>query len=103
MRDVVAGGDESIRDQPAMALPPQGFGTHDRDATLVCERNQCIECRAELRRLHVVGVAAKGGDTPAGVARVLPRGASAAEVRHPAIRDAELQEKRLELIAREVR
>jgi len=75
-----ASGDERIRYQGAMAFPRHHLGAHDGGTPLSREPNEAVQSHAEFRRRHVVCVSSKPRISPAGVAAVDHRFATAAEV-----------------------
>lgn len=68
-----------VGDKGAMAAPGDGLGAHDRGRGRARYFGQSGDAFGELRRGHVVGVAAEGGVAPAGVGGVFVGVASAAE------------------------
>src|ERR1700709_683905 len=60
MQDWEAPCNQGVRDQPAVAAPGGGVGAEDSDGLLGGAADQPVESGRELRRLHVVGVAAEG-------------------------------------------
>jgi hypothetical protein len=53
--------EERVGDERAVAAPGHGFGAHQGDALLLGQLDDFLDCLCESRRLHVIGVAAKGG------------------------------------------
>src|SRR5438105_5897386 len=62
MNDGLSAGGQQLRDQPAMAAPPDGLGAHEARRGL---RKGGCERRLPLGRPHTGGVAAEGGDPQA--------------------------------------
>ena len=59
---------EVIRNQRAMAAPPDCFRAHDRGRTgFRSNIEQALNASLELLRLHVIGVTAERGIAPGGV------------------------------------
>ena len=83
-----AAHEQGIGDERAMAAPGQGLGAHQGKAVLARKQDQLLEILLELRRLHVIGIAAKRGVAPAAVDRVAPGMPQAAQPRHVNIADA---------------
>jgi len=103
MEHRVAEREQRVGDQPAMTLPPERLGTHDRCPARVGDIEQLRERVRELARLHVVRVSAKRGDAPAAVDRILARGSATAERRHPVVVDGMRRQQCRERLAREMR
>ena len=94
---------ERVRDQRAVAAPRHRFGTHDGGAALGRQLDQLLDGCPELRRLHVVGVAAKRCIAPARVGRIRPWPAQAAEIRHVQVGDPAARHRLLQGVAVELR
>src|SRR5512137_2185536 len=56
---------QRIRDEGAMTTPRHRFGAHDGDPILLRPLDQIVQGFSELRRLHVIRIAAEGGVSPA--------------------------------------
>ena len=67
-------GLQVVRDEAAMAFPPDCFCTHDRRRTLsLCRFRQACHSRDKFCCLHVVSVTAKCIVPPSSVARIPAR------------------------------
>jgi hypothetical protein len=83
-----AAGEERVGEERAVTPPRHRLRAHDRDRSLLGERPELAEPLLELRRLHVIGVAAEGGVPPGGVLlRALPRVTEATEAREVDVPD----------------
>ena len=71
VEDLLTRGEEIVRDDAAMASPPDCLGAHDRGGRRMTKPAQFFEARAEFLAHGVVGIVVK--------ARVLPEGV---DVRH---------------------
>jgi hypothetical protein len=58
---------QGVGDQRTVAAPRHGLGAHERDAVGPRQLEEAPEFGIEVRRLHVVGVAAEREVAPAGV------------------------------------
>ena len=65
--DLDVAGDEHIRNQPPMALPPLGFRAHDRHLPACAEANEPVQSNPEFRCPHVICVAAERRIEPAAI------------------------------------
>lgn len=73
--------EQRVGDQRPMTAPWHRFGAHQRESVASGQFEQFVDCSAKLRRLHVIGVAAKRQIPPAGVGRVWRRAAQPAQRR----------------------
>ncbi len=78
---------EVVGDQPAVALPPQGFGAHHCRGRAPRQRGQPFAGLAVRGRRHVVGIAPEPGIAPGVVGRTRHGGAASAQVGHRDIPD----------------
>lgn len=85
MPDLDSASGEIVGDQAPVALPPQGFGTHEHERRLASEGGH--QRLTKLWRFHVVRVAAERRDPPGAVNGVGRRIATAAEVHEMRVRD----------------
>jgi len=92
VNDRMAGGFEVIRNERAMALPPERFGAHDGGAFLVSEFEQTLDARAKFRSHHEIRVAAECFVPPNRVGRIRQGLATAAEFRKMNVADANLRQ-----------
>src|SRR5437899_9927293 len=79
MEHAPAADQQRVADQAPVTAPPLRLGAHQAGAALASARLQMVQCAAEAVAAHVVGITAKGAMLPAGVGRVGPRTAEAAE------------------------
>ena len=86
--DGVAANSQRVGDERTMTAPGNGFGAHDGAEPCFRELCEPTEGGGKFRSLHVVGEAAKAGMVPAGVDRIWPRAAQAAELREMRVGDA---------------
>lgn len=68
VHDAPAARFEKVRDQGAMAAPPDGFRAHDRGAPFARENGESVNRARELRRFHVIGIRAECRVPPSCVA-----------------------------------
>ena len=61
---------QRVRQEHAMALPPDGFSTHERDSAMRSELEKLVNGSRKFGRHHVVGVAAESIVSPRAVRRV---------------------------------
>lgn len=101
--DVMAGGFEPVSDQAAMTLPPERFSAEDGGAFLRGECEQALHSRVKGRGVHVIGITAKGGVAPSGVARIHAGCPASAKIRKMQVIDAGLRERLGELLLAELR
>ena len=101
--DSVAGGFEVIRDERAMALPPQRLGTHDGGAFFAREFQESIDAGAELRSHHKIGIAAKRFVAPGAVGGIRQRFATPSKFRKMNIFNADFGERFGQILLAEVR
>ena len=95
--------DERVRDELTVTAPRDGLGAHDRGRPLGGQSEERRETLAELRRVHVVGVAAEARLAPSHVRRIGLDRTPAAERRQPVVSYAGRRERSLERLARELR
>src|SRR4051812_26676470 len=79
VQDAPAARFEIIRDQRAMAAPPDRLRAHDRGPFLKRPRGKPFNLVSKLRRLHVIGISTEGWMPPRGVVRIGLRLAPPAE------------------------
>ena len=103
LASIDAARQQGIRDQRSVTSPGHGFRAHQRDSFSGGQRDTAIQVRFELRRLHVVRVAAEAGIPPSGVDRVFPRAAQSAEPWHVRVVNACVLERCGQLLAAELR
>lgn len=82
-----------IRDQGAMALPPEHFGAHDCGARFFGDLQQTVKTILKFPRHHVIGVTSKRGAAPGGVGRIGPRWTSASQFRQMNIFNSRLHQR----------
>lgn len=63
--DLDSPNQERVTDQGAMAAPWNSLSAHDCRTPLLCQLNQFVQRIFKIRSLHVVGIAAKAGISPA--------------------------------------
>src|SRR6266550_425267 len=100
---VLPPSDQRVGDQLAVTAPGHGFRTQDRRGSGPRELPQPPQRLLELRRLHVVRVAAEAGAAPRGVGRVPSRRPAPTELGFVMVGDADRFERGGERIAGEVR
>ena len=79
---------QRIGDERPVASPGNSFRAHQGDSLRRRQLKTLFEGILKLRRLHVVGIAAKARIAPSHVRRVLPRPTETAEPGHVRISDA---------------
>ncbi len=67
-----AKSNQVVRDERAVAAPPQPLGAHVRDALLLCQAEQFPNALGKLFGFHVVGVVAEALVPQRDVGRVRP-------------------------------
>jgi hypothetical protein len=100
--DAPAPDKQRIRDQAAVASPPERLGAHDRGLPFARHALELGDGGREIGGLHVVGVPAKACVSPAAVRGVAGRPPPAAELLHVQVADALGRERGLEALAGEV-
>ena len=95
MDDVRAERHENVGDEPAVATPPERFGTHDRRTQATGQHQQLGEPLGEFLRLDVIRVGPECRVRPAGVRRIRIGATAAAKRREPVVGDAAALEHRL--------
>ncbi len=75
-----AAGEEGIRDEGTMAAPGDGLGAQDRGSFPLRQFDEPRETFLEIRRLHVIGEAAKRGIAPSHIGGIAAGRAQAAEL-----------------------
>lgn len=70
---------ERVGDQHPVALPPDGFGTHDSHVPDSAKHQQLVDRRSKLCCLHVIGVTTESGILPPTIRRIGSRLPQAAE------------------------
>jgi hypothetical protein len=86
-----------------MAAPRHGFGAHDRSALRLRALDEIREISLELRRLHVIGIAAKRQIAPAHVLGIGARSPKSAESCHMRVRDPRRLQHRWKVLPIELR
>jgi len=82
-------GDQCVGDERAMTTPRENLGTHESERPVPlapCE--EFVECRGELRGLHMIGKTAEAGIAPGSIGGVGPRRATPTERRAVPVGDA---------------
>lgn len=69
VHNAFACGEEIVRDDPPVAAPPDGLGTHDRASVLATSLSELHQTRRERRRQRVVRIIAKAAHPPISVGR----------------------------------
>jgi hypothetical protein len=106
VQDLLAAGDEIVRDDAPMAAPPDGFGAHDRGACGVTPFAQPREAGVEFLAQSVVSVVVEAGVLPESVDRrryAALRPAQAAKRRQMLVADLSFGERSGEHVAVELR
>ena len=73
---------QGVSDKRPMAAPRHSFSAHQGDLILLSRLDRFFEALHKLARLHVIGIASKGGISPACVGRIAPGMAKAAKTWH---------------------
>ena len=94
---------ERIRQQHAVTLPPHGFRAHHRHSSTVTKRQQLVNRCGELRRLHVIGIAAERLVLPGAVCGIGAWLSEAAEILEMPVLNAFSGETSRQSIAAEMR
>ena len=89
MLDMNAARGKRIGDERSMATPRHGLGAHDGGLLFSRGLHKLLDSLTKLRRLHVIGVAAKACVAPAGIQRVRSCMAQATEGSQMRVVDAD--------------
>src|SRR5580698_9408832 len=93
-----------IRDEPAVASPPEALRTQVGCSLLRRERYEVLETRAEVVGISIVSISAEGRNLPCDVRRIGILGAATASERlEPSILDAHAFERARKFVLVELR
>jgi len=100
--DANAPNEKCIADQRSVAAPGDRFGTHQRAALAGRQLRDLFDILGELRRLHVIRIAAKRKIVPPGVAGIGACVAQSTETRKMCIADRKRAQRFRERLAVEL-